>query len=294
VTKAGRGIFYEEEGEVLMLCRRVLLCSALAAVLVLPAHTGRADALDQIKSRGTMVVAIDPTFPPFEYTDSAGKVIGYDPELIELIAADMGVEVEYQVMAFSGIIPGLIAGSFDFTPTLNVTAERAQRIDYTMPTSASINAVLKLKGDAEVTSDINDLAGLTCAVKQTTQPEQMMNAYNEQLSAEGKTPVKLLGFDTIEQTIAALAADRVDCVVDDKGVLLEAIKQRPDLPLELAGEIGEATFIGWGVNKANPELTAALTEGLKKLKASGKLAELQMKHFGYTTELPEEGFIPSE
>ena len=62
-------------------------------------HTGRADALDQIKSRGTMVVAIDPTFPPFEYTDSAGKVIGYDPELIELIAADMGVEVEYQVMA---------------------------------------------------------------------------------------------------------------------------------------------------------------------------------------------------
>ena len=241
-----------------------------------------------------MVVAIDPTFPPFEYTDSAGKIVGYDPELIELIAADMGVEVEYQVMAFSGIIPGLIAGNFDFTPTLNVTAERAQRIDYTMPTSASINAVLKLRDDPEVSGDINDLSGLTCAVKQTTQPEQMMNAYNEQLSAEGKAPVKLLGFDTIEQTIAAFAAKRVDCVVDDKGVLLEAIEQRPDLPLELAGEIGEATFIAWGVNKANSKLTAALTEGLKKLKASGKLAELQMKHFGYTMELPEEGFIPSE
>jgi len=278
--------------------RRVLLSLALTATftaaLALPAQTGRADALDQIKSRGTIVVAIDPTFPPFEYTDSAGKIVGYDPDLIELIAADIGVEVEYQVMAFSGIIPGLIAGNFDFTPTLNITAERAKRIDYTMPTSASINAVLKLKDNQAVSSDINDLAGLTCAVKQTTQPEQMMNAHNDQLSAQGKTPVKLLGFDTIEQTIAALAAQRVDCVVDDKGVLLEAIKQRPDLPLELAGDIGEATFIGWGVNKANPELTAALTDGLKQLKASGKLAELQMKHFGYTTELPEEGFVPSE
>ena len=104
-----------------------------------------------------MVVAIDPTFPPFELTDESGKIIGYDPELIEAVAEGLGVKVEYQVMAFSGIIPGLIAGSFDMTPTLNVTAERAAKIDYVIPTASSVNAVLALKDGGVTSAKIEDL-----------------------------------------------------------------------------------------------------------------------------------------
>lgn len=274
---------------------RVALTLAAASLAVttlasLPAH---ADALDDIKARGTIIVAIDPTFPPFEFTDSANKVVGYDPELIEAAAAGLGVKVEYQVMAFSGIIPGLIAGAFDMTPTLNVTAERAAKIDYVIPTALSVNAVLVLKDGGVMSSKIDDLSGKTCAVKQTTQPEQMMMDFNTALAGEGKLEVELLGFETIEQTIAALAEKRVDCVVDDKSVLFEAVGKRKDLALEVIGEIGGTTPIGWGVNKANPALTAALSEELKKLKASGKMAEIQTKYFGYTMDLPEADFIPA-
>lgn len=277
-----------------MLDRRGVLSSlaALVAAGFLTAAPAAADALDDIKARGTMIVAIDPTFPPFEFTDETGKVIGYDPELIEAVAEGMGVKVEYKVMAFSGIIPGLIAGAFDMTPTLNVTAERATKIDYAIPTAASVNAVLALKDGAVKSSAIADLSGLKCAVKATTQPEQMMTAMNDELEAAGKAPVELLGFETIEQTIAALADKRVDCVVDDKSVLVEAVNKRTDLPLAVIGEIGGSQPIGWGVNKANPKLTAALSDGLKALKASGKMAELQTKYFGYTTDLPETDFIP--
>jgi polar amino acid transport system substrate-binding protein len=269
-----------------------LASAALAASLLSTA--ARADALDDIKSRGTIVVAIDPTFPPFEFTDESGKIVGYDPELIEAVAAGLGVKVEYQVMAFSGIIPGLIAGAFDMTPTLNVTAERAGKIDYVIPTASSVNAVLTIEGGAVTSAKIEDLAGKTCAVKQTTQPEQMMMAFNEQLAADGKPEVELLGFETIEQTIAALAEKRADCVVDDKSVLYEAMNKRKDLKLTVVGELGGVTPIGWGVNKANPALTAALSDELKKLKASGKFDEIQMKYFGYTTALPEADFIPAE
>lgn len=269
-----------------------LASAALAATLLSPA--AQADALDDIKARGTIIVAIDPTFPPFEFTDESGKIVGYDPELIEAVAAGLGVEVEYQVMAFSGIIPGLIAGAFDMTPTLNVTAERAGKIDYVIPTASSVNAVLAIEGGAVTSAKIEDLAGKTCAVKQTTQPEQMMMAFNEQLAADGKPEVELLGFETIEQTIAALAEERADCVVDDKSVLYEAMNSRKDLKLTVVGELGGVTPIGWGVNKANPALTAALSDELKKLKASGKFDEIQMKYFGYTTALPEADFIPAE
>ncbi len=262
---------------------------ALALHVTAPAN---ADALDDIKKNGKIVVAIDPTFAPFEFTDSGGKVTGYDPELIELVAADLGVKVEFQVMAFSGIIPGLIAGAFDVTPTINVTAERAKKIDYVIPTAASVNAVMTLKDTSIKSSAIDDLVGKKCAVKQTTQPEQMMKAMNVKLKAAGKAPVELLGFETIEQTIAALAEKRVDCVVDDKSVLFQAIAKRPDVPLAIAGEIGGAQPIAWAVNKANPTLTAALSDGLKKLKAKGAVTELQRKYFGYTMELPETDFVP--
>jgi len=274
--------------------RLALTLASAALATSLLSVAAQADALDDIKARGTIIVAIDPTFPPFEFTDESGKIVGYDPELIEAVAAGLGVKVEYQVMAFSGIIPGLIAGAFDMTPTLNVTAERAGKIDYVIPTASSVNAVLAIEGGAVTSAKIEDLAGKTCAVKQTTQPEQMMMAFNEQLVTDGKPEVALLGFETIEQTIAALAEERADCVVDDKSVLYEAMNKRKDLKLTVVGELGGVTPIGWGVNKANPALTAALSDELKKLKASGKFDEIQVKYFGYTTALPEADFIPAE
>ena len=273
--------------------------SAAAAVIALGMTAGlapaKADALDDIMERGSMIVAIDPTFAPFEYTDSEGNIIGYDPELLEAIAEDWGVEIEYQVMAFSGVIPGLIAGSFDFTATaLNITAERAQKIDFTIPITSTVNAILTTEGNTNVTSsDINELSGHRCAVKQTTQPEQMMQAMNEELSAAGMDEVELLSFDTVEQTIAALADGRVDCVVDDIVVLHKAMASRPDIAMAVVGEIGTKAVIGWGTNKDDPKLNAALNEALKKLKASGKMGELQEKHFGFRIDnLPEENFIP--
>jgi len=278
--------------------RRTFILSLAVAAGVLSLNTiARADALDEIKSRGKMIVAIDPTFAPFEFTDSAGKIIGYDPELLEAVAKDWGVQVEYQVMAFSGVIPGLIAGSFDFTATaLNITAERAQKIDYTIPVASSVNAVLKLQDNAAVkSSGIDDLAGLKCAVKQTTQPEQMMQAFNEELKAAGKAEVELLSFETVEETVAALVDKRVDCIVDDKSVLYQAMGNRKDVAMDVVGEIGGKALVGWGTNKDDADLTAALIDTLKKLKASGKMAELQKKYFGFTMDdLPEENFIPAQ
>jgi len=271
--------------------KTIFSLSIFITMLTLPVYVN-ADALDDVKKNGKIIVAIDPTFAPFEYTDSTGKIVGYDPELIELAAAGMGVKVEYRVMAFSGIIPALIAGSVDMTPTLNVTPERALRIDYVIPTASSVNAVIALKGTSLKTAALDELSGKTCAVKQTTQPEQMMKAMNEKLKSEGKKAVQLLGFETIEQTLSALVDKRVDCVVDDKSVFYEAIAKRKDAPLVLLGEIGGVQPIAWGVNKSSPKLTAALSAELKKLKANGTLSNLQKKHFGFTSTLPETDFVP--
>ncbi len=252
------------------------------------------DALDEIKARGKMIVAIDPTFAPFEYTDNSGKIVGYDPAILELIAKDLGVEIEYQQMPFSGIIPGLIAGSFDFTASaLSVTEERAQKIDFTIPLAEGVNVVLKRADDASITTDVTSLAGKRIGVKANTQPEQVMKGISDELVGQGKNALEFLSIDTVEQTISALATKRVDFVVDDQIVLAQVVRERPEAKLEIAGPVGPKIYISWGTNKSDSKLNAYLNEQIKRLKADGTLKKLQAEHFYGITfdQLPESDFI---
>ena len=199
-------------------------------------------------------------------------------------------------MAFTGIIASIVAGSVDMEASaLNVSAERAQKIDFTIPIASTTNAVMKLKENANVkSSKIEDLAGLKCAVKQTTQPEQMMQAMNEELKAKGAQPGRTheLRYRGADCCGHGRQTDRLR--VDDKIVLAQAMKAQRMSRWRSSGRSAKS-HIAWGLNKNNPKLTGALNDGIQKLKASGKLAELQNKHFGFTMDdLPEADYIPAQ
>ncbi|MGI9332745.1 MAG: transporter substrate-binding domain-containing protein [Gammaproteobacteria bacterium] len=272
----------------------VLASSALHGPVAM--RIASADTLDDVLARGKMVVAIDPTFAPYEFTDDQGNITGYDPEVLARVAKAMGVEVEYQKMGFTGIIPGLIAGSFDFTATaLAVTAERAQKVTFTVPVSHAVNAVARRKGDTSVKSaQPEDLAGLRLGVKATTQPEQVMLAVSEELESQGMKPIEFLSIETVEQQTAALVNKRVDFVVDDIAVLGAVVRKRPEANLEIIGEIGPVTYIAWGARKDDTRLAKALSEQIIELQQNGELATLQKKYFGVSFDLPVENFIPAE
>ncbi|WOI57898.1 transporter substrate-binding domain-containing protein [Palleronia sp. LCG004] len=272
--------------------RLVLGASAVLATAIGSAAV--ADTLDDIMERGTIVVGLDPTFAPYEFTTDDGAITGYDPSLLEAIAEDMGVDVEYRVMAFSGIIPGLIAGSFDFTATaLNVTAERAERISYTMPVSQTVNGVLRRVGDERVNGDDPaSLVGLTAAVKQSSTPERVVQEASAALDEDGTGTIKTLSVETTEQTVTALATGRADFLVDDMSVLTAVMAGRPDL-FEVAGSLGATDYIAWGVRQDDTALLEAINAGLAGLKEDGTMAALQEEFLGLTFELPETDFIPA-
>lgn len=122
-----------------------LLIAALLAV-----SAAQADTLSDIKSAGKITVGIDPTFPPYEYTSDNGEVTGYSVAIMRSFADDLGVKLVFQKTAFSGILPGLISGSFNAEgSSLNVTAERAKKVLFTVPYSKTVNGVLMRKSDAE-------------------------------------------------------------------------------------------------------------------------------------------------
>jgi polar amino acid transport system substrate-binding protein len=271
---------------------RKAVAGAALLLSCLVAQAAAADTLDDIKKRGHMVVAIDPTFSPYEFTTADGAITGYDPELLQLIAKDVGLTVEFQKMAFDGVIPGLIAGSFDFTSTaLNVTAERAKRIAYTIPVSKTQNVVLTTSAPRVTSAEPLALAGHTVAVKQGTQPESLMKQISKDLVAAGKPAIDILSLQTVQQTVDALGANRADFVVDDIAVLTEAAEKSGGAD-KIVGNIGEPIYIAWGVRKTDEKLQQMLDDELKKLQKSGQMKALQEKYFHTSYTLPTSDFLP--
>lgn len=255
-----------------------------------------ADTLDDVKTRGKMVVAVDPTFPPFEYTDSAGKIVGYTPAIMEAVGKKLGVTIEYQKMAFNGIIPGLLAKSFDVeSSSLNVTAERAKRVRFTVPFAKSANGVMTRADDKRIPTPatMESLAGLTAVVKAATAPEKQLKEFNTALTAKGLAPITILSLDTVEQTVAALSAKRGDFVFDDITVLGGAMQQNPG-KLHAAGELGASQWMAWATRPDDTRLNTTISDVILGMQKSGELAALQKTHLGVVMVVPATDFIPKQ
>lgn len=271
--------------------------TALALGVLLHAPFAAADTLDDVKARGTLTVAIDPTFAPYEYTDDSGAVTGYTPAIMAEVAKTLGVKVEYQKMAFNGIIPALIAGSVDAEgSSLNVTAERAAKVMFTAPFGKSVNAVM-VRADEKRLDPANlkaeSLSGLSAAVKTTSAPEQLIKQFNVDLKAKGLAPIKIVGVDSVDQTLSALLTRRADFIFDDITVMGSLLKQHPG-KLRQVGELGASQWISWATRKDDARLNKVISDQIIAMKASGDLQKLQQQYLGVTFELPSTDFIPAK
>ena len=93
--------------------RRGLLGAGVAAAgMGLLRQAARADALADVKSRGEIVCATEMQFPPFDFLVD-NTYTGVDRDLMDAVAADMGVRAKYLDLPWTSVLPGLEAGKFD-------------------------------------------------------------------------------------------------------------------------------------------------------------------------------------
>ncbi|MFU2317249.1 transporter substrate-binding domain-containing protein [Rahnella sp. PCH160] len=271
----------------------------IATLLTLGAATAaQADTLSDIKSSGKITVGIDPTFPPYEFTNDKGEITGYSVAIMQSFAKDLGVKLEFQKTAFSGILPGLISGSFNAEgSSLNVTAERAKKVLFTTPYSKTVNGVLVRESEAKKFSSKkltpDDLSGLIGAVKSASVPEQLLKGFNETLIKEGKKPITIISVDTLDQTVSTLMTKRADFVYDDISVLAPIVKKYPNKVVQV-GEAGPSQWMAWATRKDDVSLNKAISDHILAMQKDGELSALQKQYLGTTFTVPASDFIPQE
>ncbi len=181
---------------------------SLATGLVASALSiGAAEAAspEEIKAKGVAVIGVQMDQFPWGFIDENGKNGGFDIDVANLIAEELGVEVKFERVTGQNRIPLLTNGMVDFlVPSMTITPERAKVIQFVLPYSANDITVWGRK-DAEINSN-EDLAKYTIGVNRGS-------AFEPILKKAAPAGTKIKGFDDDAATVQALLSGQVDAIL---------------------------------------------------------------------------------
>lgn len=222
-------------------------------------------------------VGCDAAFAPFTYTDDKGQLIGFDVDLIKAIGEEMGYTIDIQGYPFDGIIPTLITNNIDLIISgFTISEERAKRVAFSDPYYRCGLTYLVKKEDAKKFDDFEDISKAEICTQIGTTGAMYLE--------KTLTNPKLKQFNTPPETYLELQNGGCDVVVNDRPVNDFFLARHPENKKNIVSyDIDEAQneYYGIAVRKDNKVLLDLLNEGLDRLIANGKFAEISNKWFGY-------------
>jgi polar amino acid transport system substrate-binding protein len=276
-----------------LLCKSFLGAVALLALAspasaqtlngqAMPAYTAPdSGVLAEIKARGKLVGGVEAQNPPFEFIDK-GKIVGYDIDLSDLFAKKLGVTFEPVDTAWSGVIPSLYSKKFDMIwSAMTVTEPRKQAVTFSQPYASDQVEFIARAGDKRITK-IEDLNGKVLG----TQLNSAAELQAKELIAKHNLKVELKSFDHFDAAYLDLRNGNVDVVTSTKLNNKPLFEKMPGV-FEVAIELPIFNYVAVATRKQDVELSKAVADFISELEASGQLAELQKKWFGYAMTLPK-------
>lgn len=225
---------------------------------------------EAIKSSGKLVVGVNIPYAPNEFKDENGEIVGFDVDLMNAIAATLGLEPEYREADFAKIIPSIEGGTFNVgMSSFTDSKEREQTVDFV--TYFSAGSLWAQKAGAGINPE--DACGKKVAVQATTvQETDELPAKSKACTDAGKPAIQITPFDSQDAATNAVVLGQADAMSADSPVTLYAIKQSEGA-LEKAGEVFDSAPYGWPVAKGSP-LAQSLLQALQHLIDTGAYKQI--------------------
>jgi len=247
-----------------------LLLAVLLMASCLTACGASGKTLADIQKAGKLTIATSPDFPPFESLGENGEVVGIEIDILNLICAELGVELDIQQVDFESVLPGVQAGKYDMGASgISVDPERAENTLFTIPYCLAAQAIVVLK-DSPITCKA-DLEGKTISVQTGTTAEKFcmasgytVNAYAANADAQealisGKVDAWVIDDLTAADMVKLYNAENGETLV----VLSEAMTTEP---YAFAFKLGSEALVD------------PINEIIKKLLADGTIADIFAKY----------------
>ncbi|QUH05579.1 amino acid ABC transporter substrate-binding protein [Saccharopolyspora erythraea] len=230
----------------------------------------------QLIESGHLTTCTHMDYKPFQFHDQ-GKIVGFDVDLVDLIARDLGVQQKIVDTPFEGIQSGedLNTRRCDVAAAaMSITDVREQNFDFSDPYFDATQALLTKKGSG--LNSLQALRGKKLGVQLSTTGETYAN---ENKAANGYEVVQ---FEDLPLSVTAVQTGQIDAAINDNSVLGDFIKNNPEV--EITTEFTTGDQYGIGVATGNEALRNAVNQSLKKMKENGEYDAIYQKWFG---KLPE-------
>lgn len=252
----------------------IVMCIGMLA-LTSCSNSDPANDWDKIQKNGKFVVGCT-IFEPMNYNDESGKFIGFDTELAQLVASELGVKVEFQVITWSKKYMELEAGKVDclwngFTSNSSDDGvARSEKVDFSTLYANNFQCIVtKLDENGKpLYTSVEQLNGKKCAVEGGSAGEAFAKTVTSDVVVK----------DAQTDAFTELKAGKVDFIVVD--VLLANRKcgtgdfADTAIAVEMKDDLEK---YGIGFRKGS-SFTAKVNEAIEKLVKSGKLDELSEKY----------------
>lgn len=211
----------------------------------------------------TLTMGTNAAFPPYEYVDDEGNIVGIDAEIAAALAEKLGMELEIKDMDFNSLITACAGGSVDVVLAgMTVDEERKQSVNFSDSYATGVQVIIVKEGSPIATVD--DLDGKIIGVQSgTTGDIYCTDDY-------GQDNVKQ--YDNGALAVEALKNDQVDCVIIDNEPAKNFVAANEGLKI-LETEYAVEDY-AIAVAKENTELLEKINTAMAELKADGTIDKI--------------------
>ena len=240
-----------------------ILALSLALILTvgcLTACGAKGPTLAEVQESGKLIVATSPDFPPFENLEG-GEVVGIEVELMEMICAELGVELVLEQINFDAVLTGVQTGKYDCGMSgISVTPKREKNTLFTTPYCLAAQCIV-VRADSDIASKA-DLTGKKIAVQTGTTAAEFCSGEGYELSQ----------FEANQDAKLALTQGKVEAwVVDD---LTAAELCKGDDSVKILSESMTTEPYAFAFAFGSEDLVEEINKILTKLINDGTIADL--------------------
>jgi len=223
----------------------------------------------EIKSRGYFLVGLSADFPPFEFVNEKGEIVGFDVDIAREIAKKLGVELKVVEMTFDGLIPALLTKKIDaIISGMTITEERRKVVEFSDPYFEAGQVIVVRKDSNFRPKSYEELVGKTVAVQLGTTGDLEVSKYQG---------VKVVRFDKFTDAFLEVRAKRADAVVLDSATAKAFVEKNPDFVI--SSPVLSSEHYGIAVRKEDQDLLAVINDTLKELMEKSIYNSLLSKWF---------------
>lgn len=233
----------------------------------------KTEKLQQIKDAGVLKVGTSAEYSPYEFhkvVDGEDKIVGFDDFVVQEIAKDMGVKVEYEDMDFDGLLGALQADKVDIVLAgMTPDEKRKKSVDFSDIYYTNSNVCIVAKGKEDTIKKSEDLKDLKVGVqKGTTQADYVTNT----LGISDATQLK-----KIPDLMLELQNGKIDVIVTGKAVAEINVKKYDNIAIgntTVGDEVAEtaAAAIKKSSNGVdNTSFVKSVNDTIKRLQDSGDM-----------------------